>query len=144
MVYRLGQRVRPGFRTMKIVSLGLLSILLLGTLATAYANSHGTHLPTHPAHQGKHSVVSKNLSQGSKSANSTGSAHKAAVGSTTPAVGLPALAGLRTASCTLFPSGSPGLANAISPELRKLAQYEQLCNGALVGRDSFFVPTTTK
>ena len=35
MVYRLGQRVRPGFRTMKIVSLGLLSILLLGTLATA-------------------------------------------------------------------------------------------------------------
>jgi hypothetical protein len=29
----------------------------------------------------------------------------------------------------------------MSPQLRKLAQYEQLCNGNLIGRSSFFAPT---
>jgi len=45
-------------------------------------------------------------------------------------------------SCTgLFSPPVIGLATAIAPELRKLAQYEQLCNGNLVNRSSFFVPT---
>jgi hypothetical protein len=54
-------------------------------------------------------------------------------------------ASLRIEPCGSFPSGNPALVNAISPQLRKLAQYEQVCNGAFAGRSSFFVltPTTT-
>src|SRR5665213_1200093 len=128
MVYKLGQRVRPKFQAAKIVSLGLLGSLLVGTLATAYADSRSVHLPTYPIPKGKHSTTSNSPSnKTSKSASSVGSAHKAAAAQEPPNAGLPALAALRTADCTLFPPKNPGLASALSPGLRKLAQYEQLC-----------------
>ena len=43
------------------------------------------------------------------------------------------------------PSGPPiaGLASTDSAELRKLAQYQQLCNGAMADRSSFFLATPT-
>jgi hypothetical protein len=48
---------------------------------------------------------------------------------------------LLTAPCGLFPPKNQQLVNAISPELRKLAQYQQACNGNLAERTSFFVST---
>jgi len=146
MVYKLGQRVRPKFKRLKLLSIGIVGSLLVGTVATAYANSHGINLLTYPVPQAKHATSGKNVNNSSKTSASkisTGSAHKAAAGQAAPNASLPALASLQTASCTLFPPQNPGLAGALSPELRKLAQYEQLCNGALVDRSSFFVPTPT-
>jgi hypothetical protein len=52
-------------------------------------------------------------------------------------------AGLRLASCAGFSPKTPGLAEAPSSQLRKLAQYQQVCGGQLAGRSSFFVPTPT-
>lgn len=48
---------------------------------------------------------------------------------------------LQNLACGTLPPEHVGLAEAASPELRKLAQYEQLCGGALATRTSFFVPT---
>lgn len=50
-------------------------------------------------------------------------------------------ASLRSANCTPLAPGHSGLAASAAPELRKLAQYEQLCGGAVANRTSFFVPT---
>lgn len=36
-----------------------------------------------------------------------------------------------------------GLSTAVSPQLKKLAQYEQVCNSAIVSRSSFFTATPT-
>jgi hypothetical protein len=36
-----------------------------------------------------------------------------------------------------------GLAHSANPQLRKLAQYDQLCNGAAFAKSSFFLPTPT-
>src|SRR5665213_1568856 len=115
MVYRLGKRVRPGFRAAKKVSLGLLGSLLVGTLAAAYANSPGNY-PTTP---GKHPATG-NTSQTSKLPEASGSAHQITVAQTIQSPS--ASAGLRTAPCVLFQPESPGLAATGSPELRKLAQ----------------------
>jgi hypothetical protein len=47
-------------------------------------------------------------------------------------------------SCAgLFGPPIAGLSGAVAPELRKLDQYQQLCNGNIVERSSFFVPTPT-
>jgi hypothetical protein len=53
---------------------------------------------------------------------------------------------LGSINCTSFSAVRLGLSTAISPQLRKLAQYEQVCNSAIISQMSFFVamPTTTQ
>ncbi len=65
---------------------------------------------------------------------------KSAVIASAPAAPL-AADGLRVLGCSGFPARTPGLADAANSELRKLAEYEQACNGQLAERSSFFVPT---
>ena len=48
---------------------------------------------------------------------------------------------LLTKGCDVFPAMHSGLSTSTVPELRKLAQYEQACNGAVAQRSSFFIPT---
>jgi hypothetical protein len=48
---------------------------------------------------------------------------------------------LQDLACGTLPPELDSLAKAVSPELRKLAQYEQLCGGSLTTHTSFFVPT---
>ncbi len=142
MVYKLGQAVRPKFSKAKFVSIGLLGTLLVGTLATSYADSQGAHLFNYPLPMNKNAKTDTS-SQPVSNKKATGSAHDAAASQAAPNATLPTAAALRTTVCTLFPPKNPGLSNALSAQLRKLSQYEQLCNGALFNRASFFVPTPT-
>lgn len=56
-------------------------------------------------------------------------------------IGSNATGPVRSVGCAVFPAAHPGLTGSSAPELRKLAQYEQLCGGAVAARSSFFVPT---
>jgi len=72
------------------------------------------------------------------SKSSNGSAHAAPKGNVSQQT---SGATLLTANCNNFATPTPGLASADDPGLRKLAQYQQACNGQLAARSSFFVPT---
>ena len=48
---------------------------------------------------------------------------------------------VKSADCSGYSSKHIGLDTSPIPELRKLAEYEQLCNGAVVKSTSIFVPT---
>jgi hypothetical protein len=50
---------------------------------------------------------------------------------------------LRIANCSIALPKHAGLSSAKSPQLKKLAEYEDICNGAVMARSSFFVPTPT-
>lgn len=142
MTYKIGHRVRKRFHQVKLIGLGL-SVLLIGTLATSYADSQITPIFHYPFQKSKKAIaVSKPMNHSKqKAAGSAHSAAKSNKGAFTSSAGLPKLASLQTASCVMFPPKNPGLAGSLSPQLRKLGQYEQLCNGALVQRASFFTPT---
>jgi hypothetical protein len=156
MVYKLGRRRRQNQLRVKFLGMVLLIGLLAGALTTVYADSHGISLSPltaqmlhgHPAAvvgaaSGKavsHKAPTAAIAAAAAAAAST--ARKAAAQAATAASTTPAAAtSVRTSSCALFPPAQPGLQNAITPELRKLAQYEQLCGGALAARSSFFEPT---
>lgn len=144
MVYKYGQRVQSKNRGIKTVIFGLLSCLLIGILANIFINSQDVQLLSSSSQP--QYLNSVNTSHSSSKATTlfkpTGSAHQAATtGQETPSGNLSVLPSLQTLSCSLFPPPTPGLANAVSPELRKLAQYEAACNGTLAARVSFFVPT---
>lgn len=150
MVYRIGQRVRPKIEAKKLIVLALLSSLLAGSLATTYADSQGVSLLALPTAISKHLGANAATSIKTKSSkttndNKTGSAHQPAVVGTSPTTSATVVAteGLRTASCSLFPANNPALAGARTPQLRKAAQYEQLCHGKVFERVSFFIPTPT-
>jgi len=147
MVYKYDRRVRLKTRRIRIISLGLLGCLIIFSILTTYTNTRGISLLKpgqsgifYPAKSGG------NLSLGpAKTSHPVGSAHQAATGQATPSVSPISPSSLQATDCSLFPPQTPGLANAISPELQKLAQYESVCNGTLAARVSFFVstPTTT-
>ncbi|MGD0284407.1 MAG: hypothetical protein ABSB12_02350 [Candidatus Saccharimonadales bacterium] len=143
MVYRYGQRVQLKNRGIKTVIFGLLGCLLISILTNTFINSQDVQLLSSSEQPQKlNTVIVSHNSPKITTFKSTGSAHQAATtGQETPSVVLPVLPSLQTQSCSLFPPPTPGLANAVSPELRKLAQYEAVCNGALAARVSFFVPT---
>ncbi|HSX04948.1 MAG TPA: hypothetical protein VLF69_00560 [Candidatus Saccharimonadales bacterium] len=91
-------------------------------------------------------ALSRAQEGGSATSNKSGSSKPPPKGTATPI-----LAGaqggavqVHSEGCVVFPSGHPGLAASSVPELRKLAQYEQLCGGALADRSSFFtsIPPT--
>jgi hypothetical protein len=145
MVYKYGQRVQPKNRGIKTVIFGVLSCLLISILANLYINSQEVHLLSTAAQPPNLYSVNVNHNMPKVTTTTfrpTGSAHQAApTGQVTPSSSPTVLPSLQTQSCSLFPPPTPGLANAVSPELRKLAQYEAVCNGTLAARVSFFVPT---
>lgn len=129
MVYRLGRKVKPAVRPVKLVCTGLAGGLLVGALAMSYSVSK-TKLATSlsPAQQGDLGRLSpRTLTVMKKPLNATSFSM--------------ALAGLRTAACgTVSPRNAKLIASA-NPQLHKLAEYEQVCGGAFIDRDSFFIPT---
>jgi hypothetical protein len=79
-----------------------------------------------------------------KPAPAAGSAHPASQSGPSVSDTTSAATAITATGCSgLFGPPTAGLASASSPELRKLAQYEQLCDGTLVSRSSFFAPTPT-
>jgi hypothetical protein len=50
---------------------------------------------------------------------------------------------VRSTECTSSTKLHPALASATSSQLKKLAQYEQVCGSSIVSQLSFFVPTPT-
>jgi hypothetical protein len=115
----------------------------MSSLLTVAATAQNEQMISDPepllSHTGS-AIAQPSKSSSSKNSNTTSSTSNGKVKSlkvTTPA----ATAGLRITSCGGFPAAHPGLATAASPELQKLAQYEQLCGGALASRSSFFLPT---
>ncbi|HEX8182717.1 MAG TPA: hypothetical protein VF575_03895 [Candidatus Saccharimonadales bacterium] len=50
-------------------------------------------------------------------------------------------AAVKNVACTGYGPKHAGLSSSTVPELRKLAEYEQLCGGAVASKVSFFVPT---
>src|SRR5579863_3473985 len=140
MVYRVGQQVRPEFRGVKLLAVVLAGTLVIGTLATAYADSHGTLKLRNTLLPVSHKPAKTQHKTMSQATAATGSSHVANNSGIVQAT-LPAQAELRSTNCMLFPPKNPGLSGATSPQLRKLAQYEQLCNGDLIDRSSFFAPT---
>lgn len=130
MSYKLGQRVRR--RPSKIVRSGglLLGGFLLFSMIMLSHISSKTVVPK----KGKDlSATSAHKQSGTK--NKTSVKHDDDIST---------LHNLRAIPCTsLFPPRNTSLANASSPELVKLAQYEQVCNGTVFERSSFFAPTPT-
>lgn len=140
MVYRIGQRVRPKANKLKFLSLSL-SVGLVGAMITiAYADPLINKTNSYPL---PHQIYTAAAINKSLKSIRTGSAAPppASVVNNSPT---PSPLALVNDSCTgLFGSPIAGLSSAVAPELRKLAQYDQLCNGNPVQRDSFFVPTPT-
>jgi hypothetical protein len=141
MTYKLGQRVRPRrYRKCIPIVLSLLVGLVLGVALADVSNARGSS----PVGLQLSTVAKKRLLF-----HTSGSAAKPLVRHTS-AVAPPAAAVsvtvqkqnvLQGLSCGVLPPKHVGLATSVSPELRKLSQYEQLCGGALAARTSFFVPT---
>jgi hypothetical protein len=152
MLYTLGEKVPPRFRRIKALSLAsficLITVIGGGVLTSYQKNVANVHFS--PAD--KHSITTS-IGKPKKQKAKTPTPTKAQLArATTPRAGsvpeaqsaIEASSLLRISSCTsLFPSATANLTNAVTPELRKLAQYEQLCNGDPVDRSTLFAPTPT-
>lgn len=129
MIYRLGQRVKPGRSKAVISLLGVVALLLGGVIGNLYARQS----PFQKSTQANWSLSSSFAHQPAANKNKTNIN-----------AGVSSQDNLRVASCfQLFPPRHASLANSSNPELKKLAQYEEACDGALADRTSFFVPTPT-
>jgi hypothetical protein len=151
MVYRLGERVRIyTFRRMwrrylgmalGVSLLAVTMLLLAGTMKiTPRAISEALGIKKHD--QSKDSAAVVRAANGKKPGSSkpapkdTKTDKGAASVIATPSASQTAVA----KDCHVFPTAHTGLANSVAPELRKLAQYEQVCGGAVATRTSFFIP----
>jgi hypothetical protein len=140
VVYRLGQRVETRLQRLRRFSLLIVSSTLIVAATGLYGGISQAKLTAarvvdgKQKHQMSASIRVKIIKGSAHPGTQSGAvaAATATASATTP---------VRSANCNLFGPLTPGLSGANSPELRKLAQYEQLCNGALVGRSSFFAPT---
>jgi hypothetical protein len=154
MVYRLGKRakfyrlrhlrgivrLRPAIRW-RVALVGSMSVLALGAIGVVSSQQGIAHIP------GATWLAKKQSSNSSHkdnvmAVNRKGSSKpppKGTIAATTAAVSSDAA--IPDISCNVFPAGHSGLSGSSAPELRKLAQYEQLCSGAVAARTSFFVPT---
>ena len=143
MVYKIGVRVRRRYNILKPLSLAAFIALGVGLLSTTQTISKGASQIMITRYQSSLGSNNHNLSSTNKLLTASGSSHPGVKsGSNFMNSNLPMSNSLlQTASCNLSFSAPIGLANAQSPELQKLAQYDNLCNGPIVARDSFFVPT---
>ncbi len=140
MTYKLGQRVKPRwYEKVPKMAIPLVIGLVLGFVLANVSSSHelpliGVSLSNADKKQAPHSA---NAPKGSLVRHTSSLAPPIA----SESVGLQNTSVLQDLSCGVTTPSHPGLATSVSPELRKLAQYEQLCGGGLAPRTSFFVPT---
>lgn len=149
MKYRLGHKVQRGvfdrFGT-KRIALGAfggfaaiaLSIGIIGGVPGV--SGLGEHTAAAPQ-----AGASTTVATSQKGKSTTGGKQTASSKKTTPMASdiktSSAETGLRIASCTGHAPKVSGLDIAANAQLRKLAQYQQVCGGQLASRLSFFVPT---
>ncbi len=139
MIYHVGRRQHRHTWGLKFIPLMLpLGICLLVT-GLVYANTR-MNIGTPGAGVFGGAKTTRKHSQTPKQTPKSGSAHGSVAKSEmlSSPIGSGALA---AADCTGGDAIHVGLGAAASPQLRKLAQYEQLCGGAVIDRVSFFVPT---
>lgn len=140
MTYRRGQRVRPKLYIKAIpIVLSLIIGLVIGVAVSNLVRSRHiafVSLQTEGSENNqvsKVAVTAKHLKKGPSFTPSASQAEKTQAQQSLAV----------SSSCGMLPPKQANLATAVSPELRKLAQYEQLCGGALADRSAFFVPTPT-
>jgi hypothetical protein len=151
MVYRLGQRARfYRFRHLRVVATLRAYIrwkVAFGVFGLVAASSIGAGAaPQGIMPQvlgfGKKHIPPNSQTASTVSAKKVGSSKPPPKGAVTAVtVASPPASVLRTEGCDVFGAAHAGLATSSAPELRKLAQYEQLCGGSVAERSSFFVPT---
>ncbi len=141
MVYRLGQRGKWYTRHHHLWSVALVIAALAGACTTSYAESGIADSLPYGRLLSQHMPPGMLAKNGPNAAGSAHDAPKKTVSTAGTTIGVLGSATVREAGCNVFPAAHVGLSGASSPELRKLAQYEQLCGGALAGRSSFFVTT---
>jgi hypothetical protein len=140
MLYRLGKRVQPKLYKIKLLSLVVLGCLIIGALTISLTMSHDLVFVNMPLIKGVGDTAAQ-ISR-SRKPSKTVSISKLATGPISPGSVSQVTDTLLNYPCTgLFPPENASLASAVTPELRKLAQYEQLCGGDLVARSSLFAPT---
>ncbi len=149
MVYQHSRRLKLDYQRVRLVGLFLLGAVLVGAITTVYADAFGSSHVGDVYNQRTARLLASRA--GELHANHVGSSvppgtasHKAASSTTNGVVTSSALQAMtKSESCNPSAAPNPALASAQSPELRKLAQYEQLCNGAFTNRISFFTTTPT-
>jgi hypothetical protein len=147
MVYRVGLRQFANLRKSEFFLAFLRLNLCLLVVGVVYVNTR-VNITTTPSSAllGVQAATQRGMNHTTKG-NKSGSAHGSATKNTsgkpsslaTPTAGTSVLA----SSCAGGSVMHTGLSSAVSAQLRKLAQYEQLCKSGVADRASFFVPTPT-
>lgn len=125
MVYRLGKRIKPWRRRMIERGGAFVAGAALMLSGTAWANqalpfdllsgaAHGPSFDHYQGVRGSHAAVSNSPGSG----NRTG--HKAAGDITHERF-----------DCNMSTTARPGLSGSLAPEVRKFAEYENICRGAI-------------
>jgi hypothetical protein len=150
MVYRLGRRaklqriyrIRLYKKELTLGTLGAACIgILVGIQSTPRAGMALPALLTSHIHTSSHrSKGSTNTSKHLSDTNHTSGSKPIPAGSAYTVAASSNSSTIRTAVCS-GTTANPALTKSPSPELRKLAQYQQVCNALPVVRSSFFVPT---
>ncbi len=135
MVYRLGKRVKPWKRRVveKVVLFAIIGVLSIGS--TAYAANKRTYKVGDIYSQDQTSVRSK--SQRSKSRKPPSSSDSSS--QTQGSLGNQAADPIVLNDCGVTEPAHQGLTASYMPELRKLAEYEQVCGGAVANRVMIFL-----
>lgn len=138
MVYKLNKRGRffrlRHYRYRGQLMAGVIGVMVAGIISMRYVSIPQALGMYKPSVTGPRPVGSAHA--GLTTANGTDKPSRLPPG-VTAATTTP----LRITTCSDLPSAPAGLASSQVPELRKLAQYAQVCNGFPVSRSSFFVPS---
>jgi hypothetical protein len=135
MVYRLGKRVKPWKH--RIVEKGVLFAMtgVLSIVSTAYAANKRLYKGGGTYDQGQTSArFSGQRSKSKKSSSSSTSTSQAQ-----DVLGNQTAGSIALKDCGVTEPAHQGLTASYVPELRKLAEYEQVCGGAVANRVMIFL-----
>ena len=144
MGYKYGQRKKRGFRARALRILTLVVVFVLGAVASAAILLHlndaysltGVDMSKHGELAAKITAEKESTTPQARASNSKKTPGKTKGTSTTADA---VAEGVRLADCGTLGPIRAGLADSGVPQLRQLAEYEQVCDGAAVARASFFV-----
>lgn len=150
MIYRYGQKMHRGF----LYRLGIGQRIGLGLFLCSMIMITGMIMGIEPhdisraLDNGARTLTGKKTTTtaaGARHSVANGKSHPGGSAHSAPKTQLAApattVAAVQSVGCGGFPAAHAGLGASSVPELQKLAQYEQLCGGAVASKASFFVPT---
>lgn len=133
VTYRIGERRRT-LRRKLYGSLMLLAVFLAGLISgVTFLGRDGVSAALAKAGSLK-TTSGWGMMPGAKIITAATSKHKGGGGATTAS-------STRSQDCSAAPAAHANLASAQSSQLRKLAEYEQVCGAAIVSRSMFFTAT---